>query len=280
LLVESDAKWPRQRLGNSLSTTIRARGPNQWARFEAIVFLMYSMAINLLTIACSFFYRQQDAFPYFGRLDYEFKRATYFAELITAQAGPSFPMSWSQLWAFYRQETLGVSFWYNIAVNLIVNGSLFLLQLVGVVVTLIAREEVWILTLRYLLLISALVILSFNVVVIMMTLQAINLVHNILSFLLIPNGVQFGFAILYATQSEILPIFKKLPTNYVLRKLTLFSIVCARALRSHVPRSTSQFCSEKNHDRLPLTLMGAMCTMCHVGYSSARIGHGLSRPRN
>lgn len=173
-----------------LSTVIQARGPNQWARFEAIVFLVYGMAINLLTIACSFFFRQGNAFPYFESLQSYFTTANYFADVVAASEGDSFPFAERQLWAFKRQGVLGTSFWYNIGFNLVVNGSLFILQLIGVIVTLTTREEVWIKTLRYLLLLGAVMCLTVNVVVIVMTLQAINLVHNILSFLYIPNGVQ------------------------------------------------------------------------------------------
>merc|ERR1711871_800718 len=55
---------------------------------------------------------------------------------------------------------------------------------------------------------------------------AVNLVQNFVTICTIPLCVQLLFALLYAVQSDILPIFEGLPSNPVLKYAVVSTYIC------------------------------------------------------
>lgn len=78
-------------------------------------------------------------------------------------------------------------------------------------------ESTWVPTLRAVLVIDTIVCLTLYSAMAYISLLSVNLSHNFIALCTIPLCVQLLFALLYAVQSDILPIFENMPTNPVLR---------------------------------------------------------------
>ena len=89
-------------------------------------------------------------------------------------------------------------------------------NLTALVAACFAAEHVWVMTMRIVLVIDTFLLLSLYLSMAIMSVVVVNLVQNIQVILVIPLVIQYCFAMLYALQSDILPIFKGLPRNPVL----------------------------------------------------------------
>merc|ERR1711865_278652 len=78
------------------------------------------------------------------------------------------------------------------------------------------REVVWVRSIRAILIFDMLLILSLYAGIGFFSLSAVNFTHNVLAISVIPLCVQFLFAMLYAIQSDIIPIYANMPSNIVL----------------------------------------------------------------
>jgi hypothetical protein len=198
-----------------LSLSIRAQGPNDWARFEAQVFLYYFILVAGALLACNIVDETTDAFTHLKAL---YNETQVFANYMVSAYGADFPLKMDPGagWLRDRQEAVGGEFWYNLSITVPTLSVMCGIQLIGILTAWLAREEVWVPTLRVVLCFDMAIILSFYAAMAFLSMAAINLVHNLIAISTVPLCVQFIFALLYAVQSDILPIFASMPPNSVL----------------------------------------------------------------
>jgi len=200
-----------------LSLSIRARGPNSWARFEVLVFLVYFVLVALIMLAGNVLYTYTHIFDFFSQT---YELTTHFgAVILPEQFGKAFPFKMDQQWAFNRQKEMGSFVWYNFNITAPSLTLVVLIQVAALCAARFSREEVWIRVLRAVLVIDGLVIFSAYISFTFFSLAAINFIHNLLAISLIPLCVQFLFAMLYSIQSDIVPIYADLPENLVLANI-------------------------------------------------------------
>ena len=172
-----------------LSLSIRARGPNDWARFEVQVFLYYFSLVACVMLGGNAVYSYTDIFPYLQEF---YESNTQFAAAIT-EGTSDFPLAISATlatWAFARQGEIGASTWYYFEIMVPFIGIVFLIQLIALLFATFAREEIWVRALRAVLIVDMLIIFSVYSSVAFMSLVAANLVHNLLAISIIPLCVQ------------------------------------------------------------------------------------------
>jgi len=202
----------------NLSRAIQVRGPTLWAKFEVNVFLIYYLFVAGCLLVLNLL-RDGELFTQINEI---YANATEFGATISGAFGADFPLTLDVRWPFQRQEAVATGLWYNIhdvVPQLVV---VVVVQLVPLIAGCVAPEAWWVNLFRVALIIDTFILITLYTAMSFMAMAAINLVNNIVAILIIPLGVQYLFAILYALQSDIAPLKASLPVSPVLSIMTRF----------------------------------------------------------
>ena len=203
---------------SNLARAIQARGPTQWAKFEAEVFFIYYLIVAALLLGVNIL--QNLHTPELEAIEDAYWNTTAFGTEMSEIYGEAFPILVENRWSFQRQrgyskESKGIAdgYWYNLQLTLPILIGVVIAQLFAIVSGRVAPEKFWIPTFRAVLVFDSVLILTIYLSMTYLSVQANNLVNNMIFIIILPLMVQFGFAIFYACKSEILPIFENLPAN-------------------------------------------------------------------
>ena len=197
----------------NLARAIQIKGPTVWAKFEMNVFLYYFLLVIAVLTTGNAFFRFS---PLLEEIDKQYESNYQFAANLSALYGPAFPLYEVDLWRFQRQDAMAGSVWYNFDFTIPTMSVISFVQLVGIFAGCFCREHVWVIAFRVVLIIDALYVLSYYSAITYLASLSVNLVHNLVIICIVPLCVQLVFALQYACQSDILPIFENLPVNPLL----------------------------------------------------------------
>ena len=198
----------------ALSLAIRARGPNDWAKFEALVFLYYFILVAVTMLGSNTIYTYTEWFVFVNDI---FRDITLFGANSLDIFGAGFPLALDQQWVFNRQNQMGHGLWFKFDLAAPLFATVIVIQVIAICIAMgTSREVVWVRSIRFVLILDMLIIFTIYVSIAYFSLSSVNAVHNVLAVSVIPLCVQFLFAMLYSIQSDIIPIFANIPENPVL----------------------------------------------------------------
>ena len=198
----------------NLARAIQSKaGKTVWAKFEVSVFLYYFLLVIAIVVSANTFFTYT---PFLDYIDDAYKSNNQFAANVSQEYGPNFPLYEDDRWRFQRQDAIAHTAWYNFDLMVPTVSAVSFIQLMGIYAGCFCREHVWVLAFRVVLIIDALIVLSLYSASTYLASLSVNLVHNLVIICIVPLCMQLIFALQYACQSDILPIFENLPVNPLL----------------------------------------------------------------
>ena len=247
----------------NLARAIQATGPTLWAKFEVQVFLYYFLLVACVLQVANIFadmtYDGQTTYiDWFFNI---FHTKTQFAAEMSRLYNEQFPLYYNKQWELFRQQMIGKTFWcaarspclpchddaptrpciwythctfrdpfpslpdrYNQILTVPTLSIIGIVQLSGIISGCF-KEIVWVRVMRFVIIFDLVICMTLYASMGYLSFISINLGQNLVTALLIPLCVQLLFAVFYAIQSDMLPVYDYLPSNPVLRLCTAFCYV-------------------------------------------------------
>jgi len=181
-----------------LSRKVQDTNPNAFAAFEATIFFAYTIFAMVVWTAMYIGYTDD----YFESWDDWTNYTTQKGFEYASEYGSYFPIIFNQTANLETQRENAENIWMNRGVLIIVGGFITAVQVAGLYFTLCGRASVWMGGVKAILYVDSFIV-PFFIFIIYLTLTAVNLVSNVLGFVLLLACVQYIFAIANAMQSDI-----------------------------------------------------------------------------